>query len=182
MLIVVVLLPFSCVQFRKVWCRSSRVQTDAVQPSVVNKLHPERSQRFVRESWRVRRSCDRLIPANQPYSTIFSSVFSCQQCCPASSCSSPISSFHARIHAHHHHQSTPNASDTSDPCTKCTLPSFSNSRISGIHQLDACTGCSCKKCLPMINCLLYGSMHAHVYCLSWPCTLSIWVFVPFSQG
>ena len=42
---------------------------------------PERSQRFVHESWRVQCSCDRLIPANQPYSTIFSSVFSCQQCC-----------------------------------------------------------------------------------------------------
>ena len=83
----------------------------AEQPSVVNQLLPERSQRFVHESWRAHRSCDRLIPANQPYSTIFSSVFSCQQCCQ------PRANlfFHAQIPAHHHHQSTPNASDTSDP-------------------------------------------------------------------
>ena len=46
----------------------------------INQLLPERSQRFVHESWRVHR-CDRLILANQPYSTIFSSVFSRQQCC-----------------------------------------------------------------------------------------------------
>ena len=82
-----------------------------------------------------------------------------------SSCSSPISFFHAQIPARCHHQS---------PMTHRTLhqvyPSI-NSRISGIHQLDACTGCSCKKCLPMINCPLYTSIHARVYCLSWSCIL-----------
>ena len=67
------------------------------------------------------------------------------------------------------------------PCTRCTLPSFSNSRISGMHQLDACTGCSCKKCLPMVNCLLYALMHACVYCLSLSCNFSIWYFERFSK-
>ena len=81
LIVIVLFLPFSCAQLRKVCCRSSRVQTDAVQPSVVNQLLPERSQRFVHESWSVHCSCDRLTPANQLYSTIFSSVFSCQQCC-----------------------------------------------------------------------------------------------------
>ena len=112
LLIVIVLLPFSCVQLRKVCCRSSRIQTGVVEPSVVNQLLPECSQRFIHECWRMHCSCDRLIPANQPYSTIFLSV---PAMLPASSCSSPISFFHAQIPAHHHHQWTPNASDTSDP-------------------------------------------------------------------
>ena len=108
----------------------------------------------VHESWRVLRCCDCLLPANQPQ-RVFLTAMS-----PASSCSSHISFFHAQILAHHHHQLTPSASDTSG--TQCALPTFHNSRISGIHQLDACTGWSCKKCLHMINCILYASMHDRV--------------------
>ena len=52
------------------------------------------------------------------------------------------------------------------PCTKCTPPAL-------MH-------CSCKKCQPMLNCLLYALMHAWVCCLSSTCAFSICSFVPFS--
>ena len=52
------------------------------------------------------------------------------------------------------------------PCTKCILSSL-------MH-------CSCKKCLPMLNSLLYALMHAWVCRLSSSCTFSNCSFVPFS--
>ena len=43
----------------------------------------------------------------------------------------------------------------------------------GMHQLNACTTCSCKKCLSMLNCLLYALMQACAYCLCSSCILHL---------
>ena len=133
---------------RKVCCRYSRAQTDAVHPSVVNQLLPECLQRP-----RVLASTfgEYIAAAIVFFRPINRSVFSCQQCRQPRDCSSPVSFLPAQIPAHHHHQLTPNASDTSG--TKCAPPPFTNSRISEMHQPNACTGWSCKKCLTMIHCL-----------------------------
>ena len=94
----------------------------------------------------------------QPHSTIFSSIclklFVAHLVCPRTSpCSfrSPVAAMCQR-HV--------------GPCPKRILPSL-------MH-------CSCKKCLPMLNCLLYALMHAWVYCLSSSCAFSICFFVPLS--
>ena len=92
-----------------------------------------------------------------------------------------ISFFHARIPAHVVRLSQSCASDTSDPAPSVP-PIASNFCISGMHQLDACTGCSCKKCLPMLKCLLCALMHDCVYCHASFCASSICSFVPFSPG
>ena len=63
------------------------------------------------------------------------------------------------------------------PCTRCTLPSLSSSCTSDTHHLDASAKCSCKKCLPMLNCLLYAVMHAWMCSLSSHCIFSVCSFV-----
>ena len=175
-LIVIVLLPCSWIQHEKVCCQSTWTQTDAVQTSIVG---PPASRVLSTLHSRVSPNTSLLQSSHSGQLTVLDEILQrvlLPSMLPALSFLSPISSFRTNP------CSLPSPIDAKrqwhiGPCTKCALPSFNNSRISGIHHFNACTRCSCKKMSTHDQLSLYASMHASLYCLSWSCTLSVWVFV-----